>query len=190
MSPQIRTVAAQLAAHRLFSEAEPDPASWQYLMATGIDLNHVTNMAGPIVRRAVSFTSWSGFEFDNLGHSAFVMAVHDEDAETVVDLLAWSAREPEEFGTLLGAPMLGVDQLLNPASFVDKPCMLFSTPLAWLKAGCSGAVILDLAAARTALGRALGPVTTETLEHADCLLRSGIVPGHRILVPSTWARAA
>ena len=167
----------------------PDPL-WRAIKSHGIDLDHVTNVAGPIVRTLVTFTNWGGFEFDDMGEMACAMAVHDTDAETVIDLVAWSIRDPETFGTMFGAPVLGIDTLLNPASYVAGPITLLSTPLAWLKAGCQGAAVLDLAGAREALFRVPGPFTTENLEDAECLLHSGLVPRRKILVPESWRFAA
>ncbi len=190
MKDHLKHLGATLAAHRLFSQAGWDPECWHAIKAAGVDLDHVTNLAGPIVRTLVSFTDGGGFEFDAMGVVAFAMAVHDEDAETVIDLAAWSALDPATFGTLFGAGVMGLDQLMNPASFVNGPCMVFASPLAWLKSGCSGAAILDYAEARKALVKAPGPITTENLEHAESLWRAGVVPGNRLLVRSTWGIAA
>lgn len=190
MKDKIQHLDAQMAAFRLFNDAGWDPDCWHAIKAAGVDIDHVTNVAGPIVRTLVSFSHDGCFEFDNMGAVAFAMAVHDEDAETVVDLVAWSALDPATFGTLFGAGVLGLDCLWNPASYVDGPCKVFASPLAWLKAGCRGTAILDHEAAREAFRRATGPITTENLDHAQRLLRSGIVPAHRLLVPATWRVAA
>ena len=160
------------------------------LKRLGVDLDHVTNLAGPIVRALVRFTDDGRFVADNFGEVAFVMAVHAEDAETVIDLVAWSAREPGVFGTFLGAAFLGVDHLLNPASYVDHPCCLIGMPLAWLQAGCAGAVILDDEKAREILDVAPGPFTADTPDYAAYLLTNQLVPASRLLVPSKWRAAA
>jgi hypothetical protein len=188
----LKHLPAKLAAHRLFASAEPDPVCWQAIKAAGIDLDYVTNLAGPIVRTLASITPEGCFEIDHsFGETVFAMAVHDEDAETVLDLVAWSARDPFAFGSTFGAAgVLGLDTLLNPASYDQGPCMLFESPLAWLQGRCAGAVVLDYQEAREALRRAPGPVTTETPEEADSLLRSGIIPGNKILVPATWSAVA
>ena len=191
MTDHLQHLSAKMAAHRLFSEAEPDPVCWQVIRAAGVDLDHVTSLAGPIVRTMASITPEGRFEIDySFGEIIFAMAVHGEDAETVIDLVAWLPRYPEAFGTMFGAGVLGLDTLLNPASYVQGPCMLFESPLAWLQGRCAGAVVLDYRKAREALRRAPGPVTTETPEAADSLLRSGIIPGHKILVPATWNAVA
>src|SRR5260221_7452150 len=131
MSERFPHLAATLAAHRLFSEADPDPVGWAALRALGIRLDAVTNLAGPIVRSLVTFND-GRFDYDAaFGEIAFVVAVHAEDAETVIDLCAWSAREPNDFGTIFGTGILGIDTLTNPASYAGRPCMLFASPLAW-----------------------------------------------------------
>lgn len=190
MGDRFPRLAATLAAHRLFASAEPDPTGWAVLKANGVDLDTVTNLAGPIVRSLVTF--WDGrFEYDYaFGEIAFVIAVHGEDAETVVDLCAWSARDPATFGTMFGAGILGIDSLMNPASYIGRPCMLFGSPLAWLRANCAGAVVLDFNGVRAALGAAPGVLTTDSLELAESLVRSGIVPARKVVVPAAWGRAA
>ena len=72
------------------------------------------------------------------------MAVHDVDAASVVDLIAWPIWRPEEFATYFGfAAVLGGDAASNPASFVDEPCPIWSTPLSWLQADLRGCVVLN-----------------------------------------------
>lgn len=181
---------ATLSAHRLFGSAGPDPEAWSMLKRLSVDLDQVTNLAGPIVRALVRFTDDGRFVADNFGEVGFVMAVHDEDAETVIDLVAWSAHDPERFGTLLGTAVLGVDHLLNPASYMDRPCCLISVPLAWLRAGCAGAVILDDTKARKILDNSRGPFTADTPDYAAYLLTNQFVPANRLLVPSAWRVAA
>lgn len=190
MNDHLRNLPAKLAAHHLFATAGPDPLGWAMLRHAGVDLDHVTNVNGPIVRSLVTFQN-GRFEFDDAyGEISFVNCVHGEDAETVIDLVAWAARDPEIFGSMFGAGVLGLDVLMNPASYVTAPCKLFHTPLAWLQAKCAGAAILELNAAKGDLQRALGPVTTESLDHAESLLRSGVVRVDKIHVPATWGRAA
>jgi hypothetical protein len=188
----VRIVVAQLAAHRLFNAAGLDFDCWRAIRAVGVDLDHVTNLCGPIVRRLVTFTQWGGFELDPMGETAFVASVHGEDGETVVDLVAWSARDPETFGTFCGAGVLGLDSLMNPASYASgRPCMLYETPLSWLRSGCQGGCcILNFATAREAIQKAPGPLTTESMDLAESLLRSGILPARKLLLPAHWRAAA
>jgi hypothetical protein len=181
---------ATLAAHRLFSFAKNDFELWQALKSNGVNLDLVTDLAGPIIRTVVTFLPDGLYENDSFGEIALAMAVHDENAETVIDLVAWSTRDIATFGTLFGAGVLGLDMLFNPASYSNGPCCLYSNPLAWLRANCAGAVVLDHAKAKTLLQAAPGPLTTDTLYLAECLTQTGIIPANRLLVPSTWRNAA
>ena len=190
MSTSFPHLQANLAAHRLFCLAEPDFELWHALRANGVNLDLVTNLAGPIVRTAVKFLSDGLYETYSFGEIALAMAVHDEDAETVIDLVAWSIRDLETFGTLFGASILGLDSLMNPASYANGPCCLYSSPLAWLQADCAGAVVLDHAKAMSALQAAPGSLTTDTLDLAELLMQTGTVPASRLLVPSSWRAAA
>ena len=189
MSAAFPHIAAKAAAYQLFAFAEPDPEAWRALRAQGVDLDLVTNLAGPIVRTAVTFPSDSRFEYDSFGEIAFAMAVHGENAETVLDVVAWSARYPATFGTRFGTGILGRDSLMNPASYAGGPCCLFSSPLAWLQAGCAGAVVLDYQKAHMALLGAPGPLTTDTLDFAQRLVQTGVVPAAKLFVPSSWRNA-
>ena len=190
MSTSFPHLNATLAAHRLFASAGPDPEAWRALKAIGVNLDLVTKRAGPMVRRLVKFLPDSLFEYDYFGETGFVMAVHNDDAETVIDLLAWSTRDLATFGTLFGASILGLDILMNPASYTKAPCCLYSSPLAWLRADCAGAVVLDQAKAKTVLNIAPGPLTADTLDLAECLIWTGTIPATSLFVPSSWRAEA
>ena len=181
---------ATIAAQRLYSSAKNDFELWQTLKANGVNLDLVTNLAGPIVRTVVTFLHDGRYETDSFGEIAWAMAVHDEDAETVIDLVACSTRDVATFGTLFGAGLLGLDVLMNPASYRNGPCCIYSNPLAWLRADCAGAVVLDNAKAKAALLAAPGPLTADTLYLAECLTQTGMIPASRLLVPSKWRNAA
>jgi hypothetical protein len=155
-----------------------------------INLDVVANLNGPVVRDIVWFDGDGGFEFSGFGEIAFITSVLDDDAESHLDLVAWSACDPATFATMFGASVLGLNNVLDPASFANGPCRLYSTPLAWLQADCVGAVVLDYAAARLAMKNAPGLFTVDTLALAEDLADSGILPASRILVPSKWRHAA
>lgn len=184
----LKHLGARMAAHRLFSQGGWDPDGWRALKDEAIDLDHVTNVAGPIVRTLVRFTYGGGFEFDSMGMVAFTMAVHDENAETVIDLVAWSAHDPATFGSMFGAGILGVDRLHNPATYTTGPCRLYPTPLDWLRAGCEdGCCILDFSAARDDLAQVQGLLMPGTFEFGDSLIRAGVVRADRLVVPDRRA---
>lgn len=181
---------AKLTAWSLFDSVVVDLPACQALKAQGVDLDSVTRLSGPIVRVHAGFgpecLAWG----DDYGEVAFAMAVHGEDTTDVIDLVAWSAREPEVFGVMFGAGVLGLDQLLNPASYATGPCMIHETPLDWLRADCSGAVVLQYDAARKAFHKAPGVLTAASLPLAAELVNQGLVPAERLVVPSSWRDAA
>ena len=190
MSTSSTHLRAKVAAYCLFASAAPDPEAWRALKANSVNLDLVTNLAGPMVRKVVKFLPDGLFNYDDFGETTFVMAVHDEDAETVIDLVAWSTRDPGTFGTRFGTSILGLDSLMNPASYANGPCCLYSNPLAWLQADCAGAVVLDYFKAKAALQAAPGPLTADTIEFAEYLVRTGTVPASKLFVPAKWRVAA
>ena len=190
MSTSLPHLQATIEAYRLFSSAELDYELWQALKANGVNLDVVTNIAGPIVRTVVTFLPNGLYETDSFGEIAMAMAVHGEDAETVIDLVAWSTRDLTTFGTLFGASILGFDSLMNPASYTNGPCCLYSNPFAWLRADCAGAVVLDNAKAKASLNAVPGPLTADTLDLAEYLMRTGTIPARRLFVPSSWRAVA
>ena len=135
---------ALIAAHRIFSRADvPDRDLTHYLRRHDVDIDHCINVAGPIVRLAVAFEHGL-FGYDPFGEAAAVVSVRDENAERLIDLAAWSLKDPMIFAPFLDhAGLLGGDAVLNPASFHAGPCPIWLTPLDWLQAGCKGAVVSE-----------------------------------------------
>ena len=188
---ELTAIRVTLTAARLFNQPMPDQAAWRYLEEAGVDLNAICDLANPIVCTNGSIDDGS-FTFDPLGEAFLVTSVLGEDAETTVDFVGWSAREPEKFGSMYRTcGVLGIDQLLNPATYVDgAPCLIWRTPLNWLRAGCKGAVILDADMAKNPLRAAPGLLAAETLEHARQLVAAGLLPKSRLVVPVPDGRAA
>lgn len=85
------------------------------------------------------------FDFDPDGVEAVVIEARGADSVEVVDLVAWLPANPGRWWTVLGAAtVLGEAFAASPTSgFGGAPLRLHRTPLAWLQAGCDGAVILD-----------------------------------------------
>lgn len=188
MANRFPHLAATLAAHRLFAAAELDPTGWAMLKAAGVDLDHVTNLCGPIVRILASFENGLFAEDTAFGEIVFAMSVCGEDAVTDIDLVAWSSRDPEAFGTMFGSGSLGVDRLHNPASYATSPCRLYATPLTWLRSGCEdGCCVLNFKTARDDLAKAPGLMMPETFEFGDSLIRAGVVRPDRLVVPDRRA---
>lgn len=152
----------------------PDQRVWSYLDRNNVDIAAVTDIAGPIGCFSVEFIEDGFFNFNELGEAALCHIVHHGDAETPSDIVAWSMTAPHRFAVFRGAAgILGIDQVLNPASYYSgKPCRLWSTPLRWLQANCSGAVILDASLAQSALAKAPGRLAAENRSHAAELTRA------------------
>jgi hypothetical protein len=119
-----------------------------------------------------------------------------EDAETPIDLVAWTRERPDRILRCLGAARaIGIDQLFNPASyFAGRPLRVHRSALAWLAAGCDGVVPLDWVAIRNRLD--LFPLelddcrlAAESLAHGRALRAAlGPLPARvRIVVPRAEA---
>jgi len=165
----------KLAALALYeaSEVTDDPTVATYFHRHSVDIKTALNLAEPICLHRVRFGWRNIFSFAIDGEPALVLTVHDVDAETEVDLVAWSASNPSKFGTFLGTSgLLGADQIINTASFFgNRPLAVHRTPLGWLQAGCNGIVILSASKARVTLVRRLGPLLAEDIRHAEAIVR-------------------
>jgi hypothetical protein len=156
----------------LVRRAEPTPEWSAYVAAENIDLTVYAFIGILGVTRARFFPD-RRFEFYDDGIPVAVCEVLGDDAETVIDLVAWPVAFPDKFASALGmASGLGTDQAKNPATFfAGQPLLIHRTPLQWIKSGCRGAVILNRLTAPIWLGAALGPIAGEDLEHARELAR-------------------
>ena len=111
-----------------------------------------------------------------------------EDAETVVDVVAWPVEQPAHWWTLSGfASALGMAHAANAATYSFGGALhLHRTPLAWLQAGCDGAVILDPATgARWLLDLPAPRIATEDDAHAREIMRArqALTERQTIVVP-------
>jgi hypothetical protein len=171
----------------LYARADWSPAWQQYVTTNAIDIIHAYKFCGIIAVTRVEFLGRGRFEFSGDGELAAVVECLDYDAETPIDLCAWSVAEPSRFATLLGsADALGIDQVENPATFfLGQHLQLRRTPLKWLQAGCTGAVILRPETAPRWLGAAPGRIAGEDLAHARQIARLvyPIVLPEKILAP-------
>jgi len=183
---------AALHLHRLYSSAMPDCDGIHELRRLGVDIDHMLNVVGPVVRILATFPGDGSFEPDSMGEVAFLVPAMGEDAETHVDLVAWAARDPGTFGTLFGtAGVLGADAIVNPASFRLGPCPIWAMPLRWLQADCGGAVVLDPEIARATFKKApAGSFLAEDEDLADDLVAYGLVSPERLVVATRKAVAA
>ena len=171
----------------LFLTALPNERFNPILENQGVHHRTIVGRAGRIYLRRISIEDYSQiFEIDDeFGEPAFVMIVRDADAKTAIDLVAWPIKRPEVFGTYFEyAGLLGGDAVLNPASFIEDPCPIWATPLAWLQADLHGCVVLEPRLAAPILQQAPGPFQCEDDDQAGRLIDSGAVPISKLLVPA------
>jgi hypothetical protein len=173
----------------LNSRAEPTVDWLDYIRNTGIDLPTVCRFAGVLAVTHCIFYDHRRFDFADPGEReaqfAAVIEALGNDAETVIDLVAWPLDGPGRFASLFGdVAMLGADRVENPASyFGGQHLQLYKNPLRWLRADCGGAVIIDPHGARFVLRRALGSVAGEDIDHARAIQKLSRLPPGRILAP-------
>jgi hypothetical protein len=181
---------ANLAALGLYDTTEPHAKLEHILKSQGVDYQTIVDRTGPLCLRRASIDG-ATFEIDDdLGEPAFVMAMHDVDAVSVVDLISWPIWRPEEFATYFGfAAVLGGDAACNPASFVDEPCPIWSMPLSWLQADLRGCVVLNSRLAGPILAAAPGCFQCKGREHAEWLVSGGAVAATNLKIPSVRAAA-
>jgi hypothetical protein len=176
------------------SEPQIELSGW--LEGQGVDVSNAWNVAGPILEHDVIVFTHRMFDFAEPGRPDSVRAVvhvaYDDDAETPIDLVAWTREKPHEVFRCLGsACAIGIDRLFNTASyFAGRPLRVHRTPLAWLAAGCDGIVPLDYSAIRNRISWSLRDfdeyrLAAESLAHGRAL-REALAPlpaRVRILVP-------
>jgi hypothetical protein len=169
--------------------AEPTVDWLDYIRNTGIDVPTVRRFAGVLAVTYCIFYDHRRFDFADPGEReaepAAVIAALGDDAETVIDLVAWPIAEPDRFASLFSdVAVLGADRVANAASyFGGQHLQLYKTPLRWLQAGCNGAVVIDPHGGRFVLRRALGPVAGEDIDHARAIQKLSRLPPGRILAP-------
>jgi hypothetical protein len=191
LSPEQRVRVLRTATN-LFGSEEPNSRLEPMLRSQGVDYRAIVDRTGPICLRRIYIEDGSGlFQFDDeLGEPAFVMAVHAVNAETLIDLIAWPMMRPEAFATFFGyAGLLGGDAVVNPASFVECPCPIWATPVAWLQANLRGCVVLEPRLAAPVLRQASGSFQCEDVAQAQWLVDTGAIAVNALLVPSRRAVA-
>lgn len=158
-------------------------SSTRYCRENGIDWI-ATQPAGGCLRLAdITIEPRGRFTFADRGdpgavEAAVVEAIAD-GAETVVDLVAWPANAPDKILSLLGrAAVLGEAWAASPSSyFGGVPLRLFRTPLAWLRAECRGAAVVDMKGAarwRMDLDAKVEPVGFADVLHKATLAAAGL----------------
>ncbi len=122
------------------------------LACIGID-RRIANRAGGLAWARIT-TAGRGFDFDRGGSPAIIQGVWRGPAPSIqygvkrpilADLIAWHPAEPLRWWYRWGCdtPTLG-DEYVADAHAVG-PLFCHVTPLAWLRSGCVGTVLLEFA---------------------------------------------
>jgi hypothetical protein len=122
------------------------------LARLGID-RRIANRCGGLVWANVT-TAGRAFDFDHLGAPAIIQPVWRGPAPSIeygvkhpvlADLIAWRPVEPDRCWYKWGCdtPALG-DEFVEDAHVLG-PMFCHLTPLAWLRSGCRGTVLLEFA---------------------------------------------
>lgn len=190
-SPRSASLAITLARADALAHWETNSGWFGFLRAHGLDSHALEPFVGTLGVAPCRFTPPPRrFRFDPDGtDAAFFEVVEVEDGEMVVtDLVAFDVVDPTTFSTFEGhGVLLGADQIENPSSFLGtRPLLVHRTPMAWLRAGCRGVVVLDERRAGARLAGALGSLLAEDLDHARKLHRllGRAFPTSRIRVPA------
>jgi len=198
MTTRFPTSAILLARQQFYECAGWTREASAYVKAHGLDLDVIAAHAGTFavcLAQLSPNTEPAQFDFTPEGVPCAVIEVLDENAETVIDLVAWPLHASERLATAVGeADMLGIPCMRNPATYVGgRPLRVHRTPLGWLKAGCQGCVVLNRDWGGYWLRQAPGPLLAENLAHGRELRRM-LGTGYdasRLLVPAaSVARAA
>ncbi len=171
----------------LYERAEICPERFELVRREKLDVTVVEAHAGVLLVCPAQFFPNGTFDLSADGILAGIIEVFDEDDETVIDLVAWSLDNLGKFATAFGyAGGLGLARVRNPATYAGgRPLCIHQTPLAWLKAGCSGVVILRETSVFLWLAGTLGDLAAEDVAHGERLARllHPFVEPTRILVP-------
>ena len=160
-------------------ESIGSPDYLAFVRSLPMDYATLASHAGFVAVLPIGLRADRSFYFADEGMRGVVLECLGEDADTIVDLLAWPLHRPEKFATALHrADALGVSQVSNTATyFGGTPLRVHRTPLGWLQAGCSGCVPLNPVTAPEWLGWALGNILADDVDHGREISR---MVGHRI----------
>jgi hypothetical protein len=135
---------------QFLTQADVNVEADRWLRHQGVDVAAAVKLAGPIIESNICTLPGALFSFAGNRpdfFQAFVHVVHDRDAETEVDLIAWTRDRPQRvFRYFAFADCLASDQVENPTTyFAGAGLLLYESPLNWLRCGCRGAVVFDFA---------------------------------------------
>ena len=187
---------------QLYQMAKPCTEWWSFIYQNKIDPSALEPHCGTIgVALCKSLETSNGdmlFEFSSKGIPCVVIEAICFRRECgninpyTADLVAWPLHAPDSFATALGTDegceLLGAWS----ACRTDRsPLTVNRTPLAWLRSGCQGIVMLKPGAEYWLL-KAGGPFVCEDESHA-LELKNLLGPRgrhHKILIPNSERKAA
>lgn len=179
----------------LYAKGELTPELKAYIRLHRLDVPTIEAHAGLIAVCLCKFygggnSGESVFQFAADGEPSAVIQALAVDGRSVMDLVAWPLLQPH-----LAATAVREADVLGPLNMVrrgGRPLHVYRTPLAWLKAGCTGCVVLNQDWAAYWLDHAGGPFVAEDVQHGREIreLLGEKAGRHRVLVPAIKARAA
>jgi hypothetical protein len=133
---------------QFLGQADVNVEADRWLRHQDVDVPAAINLVGPLIESNICSLPGSLFSFAGSRPDffpAFVHFVHDRDAETEVDLIAWTRDRPQHVLRYFAyADCLASDQVENPTTyFAGAGLLLHESPLDWLRCDCRGAVVLD-----------------------------------------------
>lgn len=127
------------------------------------------------------------FSDDENGFRALVCEVFAEDAQTVIDLVAWPLDRPAHVMTAFGrAAFFGAFDVHNPATYtLGFPLVMHKTPLDFMRAGFQGAAIVTPKVAARQLIDIQGQIAAQDHRHGRELkaLIESVIPKDRVVIP-------
>jgi hypothetical protein len=188
---------ALLAARADFYErAWAHPRFLHYVRHHSLELARINGFAGATGILPVVDCGQGRFDWDAPGElmEAFVCEAYAEDGETVIDLVAWSTKDPTHILTMFGrAPILGLWEALNPATyFGGKALQMHRTPLEWMQSGCRGAAVVRPTSAARLLFDVEGAIAGKDPRHSRYLLEliRGVVDDRKVVCAGDERRVA
>ena len=179
---------------QFYDLGEWTPDARDYVCRHGLDLDTMRAHAGHF---AIALCKFFGdndgsrvFQFSPEGIPAAVVEALGSDGHSVIDLVAWPTEAPWQFATAIEeVDILGAWHMRQRGG---APLPVFDTPLAWLKAGCSGCVPISHDWSGFWLDMAGGPFVAQSIDSGRAVrdLLGPRAVRHRILVARQTARAA
>lgn len=167
----------------------------QFYQSNGIDrTQEINNVVGALSVTRIVNCGNKRFDFAKDGEKAVVFEAFAEDAETVIDLVAWPLNQPTRVMTMFGkCGILGGYNAYNAATYYDNGALeMHRTPLELFQAGFDGAAIVEPKIAARQMLDIPGNIAATEYSYGKELqaLMQSVIPKNKILVPQTIMRKA